>query len=47
MIKGINGAGYSTTATSDGVYISYLSQGLAPLMPVGIWDTDPVMIGDM
>ena len=46
-IKAINGAGLSSTSTSNGVFISYLSQGLEPLLPVGIWDADPLIIGDM
>ena len=41
-VKATNGAGASTTATSNGVYLSYLSQGLSPPGPVVVWDTDSV-----
>ena len=37
-VKGINGAGLSSVSTSDGVYISYLSQGRPPLSPIGVFD---------
>ena len=37
-MKGINGAGLTSVATSDGVYISYLSQGKDPLSHVGVMD---------
>ena len=37
-VKGINGAGLTSVATSDGVYISYLSQGKDPLSHVGVMD---------
>ena len=37
-VKGVNGAGLSTVATSNGVYISYLSQGRPPLSPIGVID---------
>lgn len=37
-VKGVNGAGLSTVATSNGVYISYLSQGRPPLTPIGVID---------
>ena len=46
-IKAINGAGLSSTSTSNGVFMSYLSQGLEPLSHVGIWDADPLINGDM
>ena len=46
-IKAVNGAGLTTISTSNGVYISYLSQGLQPLSHVGVWDADPIIIGDM
>ena len=46
-IKAINGAGLSTISVSNGVFISYVSQGLSPLLPIGVWDADPVIIGDM
>lgn len=37
-VKGVNGAGLTSVATSDGVYISYLSQGKDPLSFVGVMD---------
>ncbi|XP_063408918.1 uncharacterized protein LOC134692399 [Mytilus trossulus] len=37
-IRGTNGAGLSSVATSNGVYLSYLSQGLPPLSHIGIND---------
>ncbi|CAG2236309.1 unnamed protein product [Mytilus edulis] len=37
-IRGTNGAGLSSVATSNGVYLSYLSQGLQPLSHIGIND---------
>lgn len=37
-MKGVNGAGLTSVATSDGVYISYLSQGKDPLSFVGVMD---------
>lgn len=37
-VKGINGAGLSSVSTSDGVYMSYLSQGRPPLSPIGVFD---------
>lgn len=37
-VKGINGAGLSSVSTSDGVYISYLSQRKPPLSPIGVFD---------
>ncbi|CAG2247498.1 unnamed protein product [Mytilus edulis] len=37
-IRGTNGAGVSSVATSNGVYISYLSQGLQPLSHIAISD---------
>ncbi|XP_062596534.1 uncharacterized protein LOC134257978, partial [Saccostrea cucullata] len=35
-VKGINGAGLSSVATSNGVYMSYLSQGRPPLSHIGV-----------
>lgn len=37
-VKGINGAGLSSVSTSNGVYISYLSQGRPPLSQIGVID---------
>ncbi|XP_071152144.1 uncharacterized protein, partial [Mytilus edulis] len=37
-IRGTNGAGLSSVATSNGVYLSYLSQGLQPLSHIAIND---------
>ncbi|ESO82597.1 hypothetical protein LOTGIDRAFT_236952 [Lottia gigantea] len=39
-VKATNAAGLSTVATSNGVYISYVSQGKEPLKPIGVWDGD-------
>ena len=46
-VKGINGAGLATSSSSNGVYLSYLSQGLEPLTPVYLWDADPMAPTDM
>lgn len=37
-VKGINGAGLSSVSTTNGVYISYLSQGRPPLSDIGVID---------
>lgn len=37
-VKGINGAGLSSVSTTNGVYISYLSQGRPPLSHIGVID---------
>ncbi|VDI54125.1 Hypothetical predicted protein [Mytilus galloprovincialis] len=37
-IKGTNGAGLSSVSSSNGLYLSYLSQGLPPLSHIGIAD---------
>ncbi|OPL32680.1 hypothetical protein AM593_07850, partial [Mytilus galloprovincialis] len=37
-IKGTNGAGLSSVSSSNGLYLSYLSQGLPPLLHIGIAD---------
>ncbi|VDI79784.1 Hypothetical predicted protein [Mytilus galloprovincialis] len=37
-IKGTNGAGLSSVSFSNGLYLSYLSQGLPPLVHIGIAD---------
>ncbi|CAC5409205.1 unnamed protein product [Mytilus coruscus] len=37
-IKGTNGAGLSSVSSSNGLYLSYLSQGLPPLSLIGIAD---------
>ena len=37
-VKGINGAGLSSVSTSNGVYLSYLSQGRPPLTNIGVID---------
>ena len=46
-IKGINGAGLTSVATSNGLYMSYLSQGMDPLSVVGINDVLENSIGDV
>lgn len=37
-VKGVNGAGLSSVSTTNGVYISYLSQGRPPLSHIGVID---------
>lgn len=37
-VKGVNGAGLSSVSTTNGVYISYLSQGRTPLSHIGVID---------
>ncbi|XP_046574117.1 uncharacterized protein LOC124282192 [Haliotis rubra] len=37
-VKATNEADLSTISTSNGIYMSYLSQGLEPLTHIGIWD---------
>ena len=37
-VKAVNRAGLSSVSSSNGVYMSYLSQGRAPLSTVGIMD---------
>lgn len=37
-VKGVNGAGLSSVSTTNGVYISYLSQGRSPLSHIGVID---------
>ena len=37
-VKGYNGAGYSSVATSNGVFISRISAGLEPLQPSMVYD---------
>ncbi|KAK6174798.1 hypothetical protein SNE40_013376 [Patella caerulea] len=39
-IKATNGAGLSTISTSNGIYLSYVSQGLPALSYIGVWDGD-------
>ncbi|KAK3609657.1 hypothetical protein CHS0354_035942 [Potamilus streckersoni] len=46
-VKGTNAAGLSSISTSNGVYMSYLSQGLAPLRHVGVYDYDKNSPGDI
>ena len=46
-VKGINGAGITSVSTSNGVYMSYLSQGLPPIGNVGVMDLVPGSVGDM
>ncbi|KAK3101942.1 hypothetical protein FSP39_007535 [Pinctada imbricata] len=40
-IKGVNGAGLTSVSTSNGIYMSYLSQGLDPIYPVYVNDLVP------
>lgn len=37
-VKAVNKAGLSSVSSSNGVYMSYLSQGRSPLSHVGIMD---------
>jgi len=46
-IKGTNGAGLSSVATSNGLYLSYLSQGLPPLSHIGVYDVLKGSHGDV
>lgn len=45
-VKAFNGAGMATVATSNGVYLSYISQGITPPQPFSVWDQDSTE-GDM
>ncbi|KAK3101936.1 hypothetical protein FSP39_007496 [Pinctada imbricata] len=40
-IKGVNGAGSTSVSTTNGIYMSYLSQGLDPIYPVYVNDLVP------
>ena len=46
-VRGTNGAGLSTVGTSNGVYMSYLSQGLEPLSHIGVYDVLKNSHGDV
>ncbi|XP_053400990.1 uncharacterized protein LOC123541000 [Mercenaria mercenaria] len=46
-IKASNFAGLTTSAYSNGVYLSYLSQGLPPLEHIGIYDANQHSVGDV
>ncbi|XP_052081925.1 uncharacterized protein LOC127719726 isoform X2 [Mytilus californianus] len=46
-VKGINGADLTSVATSNGLYMSYLSQGMAPLSHVGVADVLENSVGDV
>ncbi|XP_076085507.1 uncharacterized protein LOC143056307 [Mytilus galloprovincialis] len=46
-VKGINGAGLTSVATSNGLYMSYLSQGMDPLSHVGVADVLENSVGDV
>ncbi|KAK3612537.1 hypothetical protein CHS0354_024514 [Potamilus streckersoni] len=46
-VKGVNGAGMSTVSTSNGIYLSYLSQGEKPPKLGGVWDDDPHSFADI
>ncbi|KAK3612515.1 hypothetical protein CHS0354_024486 [Potamilus streckersoni] len=46
-LKGINGAGMSTVSTSNGIYLSYLSQGENPPQLIGVWDDNPHSYADI
>ncbi|XP_064646203.1 uncharacterized protein LOC135499389 [Lineus longissimus] len=39
-IKGYNGAGLFSITISNGIYLTYLGQGLQPLKPVEVWDNN-------
>ena len=47
IIRAINGAGMSAVSISNGIFLSYVSQDLDTLSPVGVWDADPIIVGDM
>ncbi|XP_076116641.1 uncharacterized protein LOC143084119 [Mytilus galloprovincialis] len=46
-IKGTNGAGLSSVATSNGLFLSYISQGLPPLTHIGVYDVLKGSHGDV
>jgi hypothetical protein len=46
-VRGTNGAGLSSVGTSNGLYLSYLSQGLAPLSHIGVYDVLENSHGDV
>ncbi|CAG2187681.1 unnamed protein product [Mytilus edulis] len=46
-VKGENGAGLASVATSNGLHLSYLSQGLRPVSHIGINDVLRNSIGDV
>ncbi|CAG2210833.1 unnamed protein product [Mytilus edulis] len=46
-VKGINGASLTSVATSNGLYMSYLSQGMDPLSHVGVADVLENSVGDV
>ncbi|XP_053401006.1 uncharacterized protein LOC123523226 isoform X2 [Mercenaria mercenaria] len=46
-LKATNFAGLTTSSYSNGVYLSYLSQGLPPLDHVGIYDSHQHSFGDV
>jgi hypothetical protein len=39
-IKGYNGAGLFSITVSNGIYLTYLGQGLQPLRPIEVWDNN-------
>jgi len=46
-IKAENYAGKMVSVTSNGVYLSYLSQDLEPLHAIGVHDAHQQAFGDM
>ena len=46
-VKAANFAGHTTSAYSNGVYLSYISQGLPPLQHIGIYDAHQHSVGDV
>ncbi|VDI27589.1 Hypothetical predicted protein, partial [Mytilus galloprovincialis] len=46
-VRGTNGAGLSSVGTSNGVHMSYLSQGLPPLSHIGVYDVLQNSHGDV
>ncbi|CAG2246701.1 unnamed protein product [Mytilus edulis] len=46
-VKGVNGADLTSVATSNGLYMSYLSQGMNPLSHVGVADVLENSVGDV
>ncbi|XP_076085326.1 uncharacterized protein LOC143056125 [Mytilus galloprovincialis] len=46
-VRGINGASLTSVVTSNGLYMSYLSQGMDPLSHVGVADILENSVGDV
>jgi len=46
-VRAVNAGGMTTTVHSNGVFLSYLSQGLPPLQHIGVYDAHKNAHGDM